>query len=81
VPLLDLKFLRGIRRLRFRDFKLTALAQQGRGFARSAKSRHPPRKRGIQYAAAFDSITDVSEYWITRRSLSSGGAMRRPGGG
>jgi hypothetical protein len=29
----------------------------------------------------FDSITDASEYWIARWSLSSGGAMRRPGGG
>jgi hypothetical protein len=27
------------------------------------------------------SITDVSEYWIARWSLSSGGALRRPGGG
>jgi hypothetical protein len=26
----------------------------------------------------FDSITDASEYWIARRSLSSGGASRRP---
>jgi hypothetical protein len=26
-------------------------------------------------------ITDASEYWIARWSLSSGGAMRRPGGG
>jgi hypothetical protein len=29
----------------------------------------------------FDAITDVSEYWIVRWSLSSAGAMRRPGGG
>src|SRR5258705_5186805 len=27
------------------------------------------------------SITSTLEYWIARRSLSSGGAMRRPGGG
>src|SRR5260370_5309799 len=29
----------------------------------------------------LDSIIDVSEYWIARWSLSSGGATRRPGGG
>jgi hypothetical protein len=29
----------------------------------------------------FGSIADVSEYWIARWSLSSGGAKRRPGGG
>ena len=36
------------------------------GKACSTNSRHTPRKRGIQYAAAFDSITDVSEYWFAR---------------
>src|SRR6267378_7242584 len=29
----------------------------------------------------INSIIGASEYWIARRSLSSGGAMRRPGGG
>jgi hypothetical protein len=39
-------------------------------------------QRGIQYAAAFrlESLMSL-EYWITRWSLSSGGALRRPGGG
>src|SRR5690349_14408669 len=34
---------------------------------RSNKRRHTPR-RGIQYAAAFRSITIESEYWIARSS-------------
>jgi hypothetical protein len=42
---------------------------------------HTPRKRGIQYAAASQFIASALEYWITRWSLSSGGAPRRPGGG
>ena len=34
---------------------------------RKANGRHPPRMRGIQYAAAFRffSLTSL-EYWITR---------------
>jgi hypothetical protein len=46
-----------------------------------SQSRHAPRKRGIQYAAAARFITDAGDYWIIRWSLSSGGALRRPGGG
>jgi hypothetical protein len=42
------------------------------------KDRHTPRKRGIQYAAPFDSITDASEYCVARRSLSSGGHSADP---
>ncbi len=30
--------------------------------------RHAPRRRGIQYAAAYRSTTTVSEYWIARSS-------------
>jgi hypothetical protein len=30
------------------------------------RSRHTPRKRGIQYAAVFGNITGALEYWITR---------------
>jgi hypothetical protein len=38
--------------------------------------------QGIQYAAAsLDFITDASEYWIARWSLSSGSPKARPGGG
>jgi len=47
----------------------------------------PPTQRrhtahaGIQYAAASRLHLSVSGYWMARWSLSSGGAMRRPGGG
>src|SRR6202034_2975014 len=44
-------------------------------------NRHTPRKRSIQYAAASRSITTAADYWITRRSLSSGSPKARPGGG
>jgi hypothetical protein len=27
---------------------------------------HTPRRRGIQYAAAFPYFTTAAEYWITR---------------
>jgi hypothetical protein len=41
-----------------------------------------PAKAGIQYAAASRFFfTPALEYWITHWSLSSGGALRRPGGG
>jgi len=41
-----------------------------------------PANAGIQSAAVFEAlITDALEYWVARRSLSSGGALRRPGGG
>jgi len=43
--------------------------------------RRAPRKRGIQYAAASRLVNDVGDYWITRWSLSSGGALRQPDGG
>jgi hypothetical protein len=38
--------------------------------------------RTIQYAVASRFILGRAlEYWFARRSLSSGGALRRPGGG
>ena len=37
-----------------------------------------PAKAGIQYAAPLQWITSVSEYWIIRRSLSSGGHSADP---
>jgi hypothetical protein len=41
-----------------------------------------PRESGASSTPQLrDSIIDVSEYWIIRWSLSSGGALRRPGGG
>src|ERR1700694_1925594 len=40
--------------------------------------RHAPRKRGIQHAVTFMGVG--CDYWIVRRSLSSGGAIHRPGG-
>jgi hypothetical protein len=42
---------------------------------------HALRKRGISMPRYYDSIVSVLEYWIIRWSLSSGGALRRPGGG
>ena len=45
-----------------------------------SKLRHTPRKRRIHYAAAFRFITGVSGILDHRWSLSSGGALRRPGG-
>jgi hypothetical protein len=39
------------------------------------ESGYPVRRGGIDEAAAS------LEYWIARWSLSSGGALRRPGGG
>jgi hypothetical protein len=42
---------------------------------------HTPRKRGIQYAETSRLITSVSGILDHPRSLSSGGASRRPGGG
>jgi hypothetical protein len=38
-------------------------------------------KAGIPYAATFESIAEVRDYRIIGWSLSSGGALRRPGGG
>ena len=32
------------------------------------KIRHPPRKRGIEYAAASRSVAGASEYWVARSS-------------
>jgi hypothetical protein len=43
--------------------------------------RHTPRKRSIQYAEPSVSIVAALQYRVTRWSLSSGGALRRPGGG
>jgi hypothetical protein len=40
-----------------------------------------PAKAGIQYSVTSEFNTGGAEYWIIRRSLSSGGALRRPGGG
>ena len=40
----------------------------------SAKAEYPVRR-------SFTIITIALECWFTRRSLSSGGARRRPGGG
>jgi hypothetical protein len=40
-----------------------------------------PAQAGIQYAGKSASNRYVSVYWIGRWSLSSGGALRRPGGG
>jgi hypothetical protein len=37
--------------------------------------------RAIQYSESSRFITKTLEYSVTRWSLSSGGAMRRPGGG
>ena len=37
-----------------------------------------PAKAGIQYAAPPRSITSALEYWIIRRSLSSGGHSADP---
>jgi hypothetical protein len=45
---------------------------------RSSTAVIPRLDRGIQYAARFRSITDASEYWIVRRSLSSGAHSRDP---
>ena len=42
------------------------------------RSRRTPRLRGIQYAATFPYHIDISEYWIARRSLSSGAPSRDP---
>jgi len=38
-------------------------------------------QRGIQYAAAYRFRLRLLGCWIIRWSLSSGGALRRPGGG
>jgi len=40
-----------------------------------------PAKAGIQYAAAAAMIAPPLEYWIIRRSLSSGRPKAGPGGG
>jgi hypothetical protein len=37
-----------------------------------------PLVRVIQYAATYRPIMDASEYWIARRSLSSGAHSRDP---
>jgi hypothetical protein len=37
--------------------------------------------RTIQYSSDARLSREAAAYWIARRSLSSGGAMRRPGGG
>jgi hypothetical protein len=37
--------------------------------------------RAIQYSLTLRLITNALEYWAIRWSLSSGGALRRPGGG
>jgi hypothetical protein len=51
------------------------------------KQSHPaisivvPAQAGIQYFVTPEFNTGTAEYWIIRWSLSSGGALRRPGGG
>ncbi len=44
----------------------------------STTPRHTPRKRSIQYSRAFAFFTSAAAYWITRRSLSSGGHSADP---
>jgi hypothetical protein len=46
--------------------------------SRAVPTRHAPRRRGIQYAAAFVGIAAACGYWIIRRSLSSGAHSRDP---
>jgi hypothetical protein len=47
-----------------------------------AASQRVVMLRGVSSTQRLlDCIIGASEYWIARRSLSSGGAMRRPGGG
>jgi len=40
---------------------------------------HPPRKRGIQYAAASRLVTGAPEYWIARSSRAMTAVARRVG--
>jgi hypothetical protein len=40
-----------------------------------------PTKAGIQYAVTLVLNITGTEYWIIRRSLSSGSPQARPGGG
>jgi hypothetical protein len=40
-----------------------------------------PAKAGIQQSVTLQLNISGAEYWIIRWSLSSGGALRRPGGG
>jgi hypothetical protein len=40
-----------------------------------------PAKAGIQQSVTLQLNIGGAEYWIIRWSLSSGGALRRPGGG
>jgi len=47
-------------------------------FEAIAHSRHTPRRRGVQYAAAAVVDRDAGVYWIIRWSLSSGGHSADP---
>jgi len=46
---------------------------------KSAKRVSETGRSSIPEAPVID--REAAAYWITRRSLSSGGALRRPGGG